>query len=72
MTLSYKKCQKGCNRFTLLNLSVVSLPPPFLLFLGLIAKDITGSGTNIEVIASCVLSKRVWARGACREMSSLN
>lgn len=41
---------------TLLNLSLVSLPPPFLLFLGVIAKDITGSGTNIEVIASCVLS----------------
>lgn len=48
--------RKRHNLCTLLNLSLVSLPPPFLLFLGVIAKDITGSGTNIEVIASCVLS----------------
>lgn len=57
--------------FTLLNLSLVSLPPPFLLFLGVIAKDITGSGTNIEVIASCVLSMAVREQGVYTELVHL-
>lgn len=51
------KTHKKSKTLTLLNLSTVSPPPPFLLFLGVIANDITGSGTNIDVIASCVLPK---------------
>lgn len=55
-TIQPKEClsiNKGAF-LALLNLSVVSLPP-FLVFLGMIASDITGSGTNIEVIANRVL-----------------
>lgn len=49
--------KQGLWARTLLNLSVTSLPPPFLLFLGVMANDITGSGTNMEVIANRVLLK---------------
>ena len=53
---------------TLLNLSATSVPPPFLLFLGVIARDITGSGTNIEVIANFVLSMKKENYGLCHQV----